>query len=267
MGDDFNVTGQIDVKLDESSSDSRLANSAEPEDKTADAAATALATGLTLLTAGLGVFGGLTGAVARMARNYQGQTAWAVSLVLASVVLALASRLVRSTTMLGPARVYRALLWAALLCFVGGVGLAMWTLNDSLGDADRPSIATQTTRNDSGTVTIAGTARAGGLEADEQVYVYLVALSNNGSSSEQVYYSLVGPNQDGLVDHAFSVMLDPGVDAVVVTVGREGLDKACTPPEPPVNESADPSLRPEAAEPPNELTACALVSIGETPPT
>jgi hypothetical protein len=280
MPTDLNVTGQIELTsvepAEQSPGDKKPDSVETPEDKTADTAATALATGLTLLAAGLGVFGGLTGSVARMARNHQSLTAIAVALVLAAVVLALASRLVRSTTTWpktkpnrpGSVRVYRLLLWVSLGCFVLGLGLAMVTLNDSIGTADRPSIATTATRDAAGNVTVAGTAKASGLKATDEVYVYMFAFSSKDSTGEQVYYSLVGPDSDGQVGHAFSVIVDLGVDSVLVTAGRKSDDpKTCEPPPTPLaSQPASPSPTPEVVQPPNDLTACALVSIGGAPP-
>jgi hypothetical protein len=45
-----------------------------------------------------------------------------------------------------------------------------------------------------------------------------------------VYYSVVGPNQDGSIEHNFSVLLEPGVRQVVITVGRGDSVATCRPP-------------------------------------
>lgn len=233
-----------------------------PEDDTADAAATALATGLTLLTAGLGVFGGLTGSVARMARNHETRTGLAVSLVLLSVVLALASRLLRSTTKLATARAYRVALWAALGCFVVGVGLALLTLNTSLAEDDRPSVTAAVARDDAGSVTLTGTAKAGGLEATDHVLVRVQTLVGETPRAE-VYSALVGPDQDGVVTHDFTVLLAPDVEAAVVTVGNEdtaGRTGHCgVTPAPSASATAPP------VSPPDDHTACAYTRVGAAP--
>jgi len=219
---------------------------ATAENKSADATASALAGGLTLLTAGLGLFGGLSGAIARMARNHELATAIAVGLVLGSVVLALASRLVNAQSRLfsgrGPST-YLTLLWLALAAFVCGLALAMFQLNSTLGEDDRPSVAATTSRDSSGALMVGGTASAGGLESTDRIYVSLVAQNEGAQKSEQIYYALVGPNQEGIVDHKFSVVLESAAESVVVTVGKvtranaisnrqTNLHPVCVPPLP-----------------------------------
>lgn len=248
------------------------------ENKNADSTASALAGGLTLLSAGLGVFGGLSGAVARMARNHQEATGTAVVLVLGSVVLALASRLVSAKVKVlvtrGP-RLYLLLLWLALAAFVSGVALAMMQLNASLGADDRPSVSATTTRDSAGVFSVTGKAQAGGLAAADRIYVSLVAFNQNQKQREQIYYALVGPNQEGLVDHTFSVVLTPSTKSVVISAGkvtranaednrRNNMHPVC---EPPLPRSPTASPQPGSADvtPPNTLTACALVRVADLP--
>ena len=151
----------------------------------------------------------------------------------------------------------------------------MFQLNDTLGEDDRPSVAATTSRDSSGALTVGGTANAAGLEASDRIYVSLVAQGDNAKTSDQIYYSLVGPNQDGIVDHKFSVVLESAAEAVVVTVGKvtranavankqTNLHPVCEPPLPrtPATKTQAPST---AVRPPNTLTACAFVRVASRP--
>lgn len=236
-----------------------------------DNVAGTIAGGFVLLTAGLGIFGGLTGSVARMARNEQWLTAAGVGLVLASVLLALWARLIHTDRKMFPkwkAFKNRNFYWNRFLLFVGlivlvaGALISIMTLNAVLAKDDRPSITAQTTRDGAGNVTVSGTAKAGGLEAQDQVYVAVSDVSADGIHSKRIYYSQVGPNQDGLVDHAFSVIVSPKTAAVIISVGRRSLASGCSPPEP----TPEPIQDLETLKPPNDLTACTLLLIGEPQP-
>ena len=61
---------------------------------------------------------------------------------------------------------------------------------------------------------VGGTASAGGLESTDRIYVSLVAQNEGAQKSEQIYYALVGPNQEGIVDHKFSVVLESAAESV-----------------------------------------------------
>lgn len=205
----------------------------DPEGDSRKAVATSLGAGLTVLTVVLGAFGGLTGAVARMARNYPILTAVVISFVVLSVAVALAAQLVTMGTSRNQASdsLSTQLMWGSLGLFVLGLAGSAFLLSQAIDTDDRPSVTAQVTRGEAGAVTVAGTAKAGGLSAKEQVYV----LVNTRTSPQdvlqvQAYYALVGPNPDGLVEHPFSVLIAPGIREVVVTVGTEEAGGACTPP-------------------------------------
>jgi MFS family permease len=157
------------------------------------------------VTAALGVSGGLTGA-ARMARNYQWETAAGVSLVLASVVFALLARLIHSDQRMFKRNGWRwtwFLLNVPLGCFVIGAATCILFLNRAPGDPDRPSVTAQTMRDVGGNVTSTATVGAGGLRANDKVCVLVTGVTRSTGKSRQICYSVIGPSQDGLVEHQF----------------------------------------------------------------
>jgi len=239
---------------------------AEVDDKRADAAATALAAGVAILAAGLGAFGAFNGTAARMARNHPNLTVSAVALVLAAVVCALASRIVRNV---GGSYVW---LWVSLGFFIVGLTLAFTTLTSAISDDDRPSIASTTSRDSAGTTTIAATAKAGGLAADENVRIRAFAYTASDKPGGQIYYAVVGPDPDGSISHAFAVLVDPDIRYVVLTVNQADASGACRLPSSSSEKgsAATPSATPSTitkSRSGGRLWACALVSIAAPSPT
>jgi len=229
------------------------------EDERRGSVITALATGVTVLSGALGLFGGLTGAVARMGRNYPGESAWAIGFVVVAVVLAIGARLFApdatssDATAASTARRDRATAAAApgappalenpkdpakvmlvlsLIFLAVGVIWSVTLMATILDADDRPNVTATPTRDDAGIVTLAGTARAGGLSAQEQVYVLAVAYDADTHRGVQVYYALAGPDADGKVEHPFSIILDPNVERVSVSVDRTSQPRICYPEQP-----------------------------------
>ena len=104
------------------------------------------------------------------------------------------------------------------------------------------------------------------MSAEDAVHVFVLALDEASGDATQIYYAIVGPNSDGLVDHSFSVMVPPGIRSVVVTVGSNDEPVNCKPSKN-VGESIDPTKPAKAVTPSDALTACALVAIPEAPPS
>lgn len=270
------------------------------EDERRGSVITALAAGVTVLSGALGLFGGLTGAVARMGRNYPGESAWAIGFVVTAVVLAIGARLfapdatsanaaeastarrVRTAAAAAsaapgapaetgkPGDPAKVMLVLSLIFLAVGVIWSVTLMATILDADDRPSVTATPTRDDEGVITLAGTARAGGLSAQEQVYVLAVAYDADTHQGVQIYYALAGPDADGKVEHPFSLILDPNVERVSVSVDRSSQPRICYPEQPnPVEpeSTATPSLpivRPGVG--------CAAISIPilpvpTTPPT
>jgi len=185
-----------------------------------ESTATALAAGFTVLAGGLGIFGGLTGTVARMVRNQPELTAAAIACVLVAVTLAIASRLKASTaSTFGPQSARRQwanwLLGAGLLFFIIGMACAIAAAVSTITLDDRPSVNGKVTVVEDLT-TVTGTAKMGGLDADQPVYIRVF----NGET--QLYSAIAGANQDGLVEHEFAVAFNStsADEAVTVIVSR-----------------------------------------------
>lgn len=283
---DLNLSGGVTVTVD-----GLEPPPASPPDPDADAekdakegrisAATTLATGVTVLAAALGLFGGLTGAVARMARNYPSWSTIAILLVVASVALAIAARLAapgngqrKALILLAEHRKpywSTALLWISSVCFAGGIGLAVVLLALTIDKDDRPSVTAVTTRDaTTGVVALAGTAKASGLAAEDAIRVVAVAFPKGETEQgTQVYYAVVGPNADGVIDHSFTVILPEGARSVVITAGNDAKDtsgapKACKPSSS-VDRPVDPTDPVKVSSEDGSLTACALVAVPKEP--
>jgi hypothetical protein len=249
-----------------------------PAAKAREATATALAGGIVVLTGALGVFGGLTGSAARLVRNYQWQAAVGIGCVLFAVVLALASRLLTrdDATIRGmpwvPMRGMHwspTLLWMALVLFFVGTVSSVVYLDKSMGDDDRPNVTAQTTRDAAGNTTVSGTARATGLSNHDQIFV--IVTGQTDKDTRRLYYSLVGANQDGVVEHAFSVILPSNVASVLITVGRVGDDSSesdvqtlCTAPGPTRSTTSSETASPPAISQQPEFAGCAFLPIAPT---
>lgn len=248
------------------------------------AVATTLATGVTVLVAALGLFGGLTGAVARMARNYPQEAGLAIGAVILSVALAIVARLVApgkgdkkppGLLVKPERRPYwsTALLWVSAFLFTAGVILAVILLTATIDKDDRPSVSAQSTRDSAtGAVSLAGTAKAGGLAAEDALRVVVVSFEE-GQTTEgtQLYYAVVGPNPDGVVDHAFTVLLPTGARSVVMTAGNDAADTKGVPasckPDDRVDKPVSPASPVVVKSDSGKLTACALVAVPLPPPT
>lgn len=282
------VSGAVTVTIADPAGSTPTDDAAKEAKESRIAVATSLATGIAVLVASLGVFGGLTGAVARLARNFPLSTGVAVASVIVSVLLAVTARLVatgsgdtRTSAVLvlgirrGDHRPYvsTAMLWvsAALLAF--GLVLAVVQLTRTIDKDDRPSVSAQITRDaDTGVASISGTAKAGGLAAADAIRVALVSYAEGDDEGSQTYYAVVGPSPDGVVDHAFTVVLPSDVRSVVITVGKDPGDTPEVPgacrKEPSAEQPADPTSPGEvvaASDEDEPLTACALVLIPDPP--
>jgi hypothetical protein len=274
---DINLGGAVKVELD------GLPEPPPPDppdpDKDAKearvAVATTLATGVTVLVAALGVFGGLTGAVARMARNYPLWTAVALSAVILSVVLAIVARLAApksAQTTRVPGQPYWStwLLGLSSVLFAGGLLLSVLLMAWTIGKDDRPSLTAQSTRDATSKIaSLSGSAKAGGLAAEDAIRVVAVALPAGATETgTQVYYAVIGPTPDGVVDHSFTVMLPDDARSVVITVGNDadvGDEAANCKPDASVDDPTDLATPVEAVSAEDKLTACALVAVPPAP--
>lgn len=238
------------------------------------AVATTLATGVTVLVATLGVFGGLTGAVARMARNYPVLTGIALAAVIVSVALGVSARLIgpkgdHPVTFL-PRTPHRTTALLALSTFLLAAGLILSAvlMTLTIGKDDRPSVTAQSTRSDTGISSLAGTAKAGGLAADDAIRVVVVSFAEGQTETgTQLYYAVVGPNPDGVVEHSFTVILPQDARSVVITAGNDvasstdSTPSACAPAAN-VTEPVDPAEPVVVTSGDDDmLTACALVVV------
>lgn len=246
------------------------------------AAATSLAGGLTVLAGAMGLFGGLTGGIARLARNYPVWAGVAIGLVTFSVVLALMARLVAAGTGDGKvsvptlekgagAYVSTVMLWVSAVLLGLGLLVAAVFLILTIDRDDRPSVSAQNTRDGTtGVASVAGTAKAGGLAADDAIRVVVISYEE-GETEEgtQLYYAVIGPNSDGVVDHSFTVILPTDARSVVVTSGKSSSDsnrvRACRP-EGTIEEPVDPANPVEVTADDELLTACALIYVPAPPP-
>ena len=244
------------------------------------AVATTLATGITVLVATVGLFGGLTGAVARLVRNYPVEAGGAIVAVIVSVALAVVARLVAAGVgdkkapgilVAQERRPYwsTAILWLSVLLLAVGLTALVALLVATIGKDDRPSVSGQSTRDaTSGVASVAGTAKAGGLAAEDAIRIVVISFAA-GQTEEgtQLYYAVVGPNPDGVVDHSFTVMLPDDARSVVITAGNDAADTSGAPgtcqPDGTVDAPVDPAAPIEVSgeEGDEPLTACALVSI------
>ena len=142
MNDNLNLSGRLRLSLDDQpASRSSTKPNTDTNAEGRVAVATALAAGVTVLTAALGTFGGLTGGVARMARNYPVGTGLAVGAVVVSVALAIGARLVAPQAK----KVVKAywstwLLILSIFLFTAGVLLAISLLTFTIGQDDMPSV-------------------------------------------------------------------------------------------------------------------------------
>ncbi len=190
---------------------------AEVQDEAAErqGSATVLAGGVTVIAAVFTLFGGLTGAVARMVRNHMILTPLFLGLTVLSVALAIMGRLaLHSIKQDRGLRANTLALWTSAIFFTIGSIASVILMTISIGENDRPSVTAKLTQDAEGVVTVSGTAEVGGLNADEEVYIGIK------TGDLRRYYATVGANQDGAVSHEFSVVLGKNVTEVVVTASR-----------------------------------------------
>jgi hypothetical protein len=136
---------------------------------TVEKASAALGAGLALFTASLGAIGGLTGGIARMFRNSDGLSILlAFALVLGSVVIAVAARLMRRTAAI-------ASLAIAMVTFGTGTFLAIAQMVESAQTEDRPTLTAQLVAAGGSGWLIKVQASSSGLSATEQLLVLVYA--------------------------------------------------------------------------------------------
>jgi hypothetical protein len=282
----LDLSGEVKVTLERPPDPDPDAPNPEQEKEAKEgrvAVAAALAAGMTVLVAALGLFGGLTGSVARMARNDPWWTGFAVVAVIVSVALAIAARLVAPSDGLKRTPVPKVqetrrpywsttMLWVSAFLLAVGLIVAVVKLTATIGKDDRPSVSAQSTRDaTTGVASLSGTAKAGGLAADDAIRVVVVAYAE-GETDEgtQLYYAVVGPNPDGMVDNTFTVILPTGARSVVITAGKDPANASGVPgtcqPEASIDVPVDPADPVVVSGEDETLTACALVSVPAPPP-
>src|SRR5687768_10721998 len=113
----------------------------ETEAKERSEVATWLATGVTVLRWALALFGGLTGAVARMVRNNAADAKTVVIMVIVAVGLALLARLVSSSA--DPRRVGLSsfMFVVSLIVLIWGLVWSVSLMVNAIDTDDRPSIS------------------------------------------------------------------------------------------------------------------------------
>ena len=280
----LDLGGEVKVTVEEPAApttDSEPDEAKEAKDRRIAVSGT-LATGVTVLVSALGLFGGLTGTMARLARNFPVWTGIAVGLVVLSVALAIAARLVApgKGKKKAPCPVPEsrqpywstALLWLSGFAFLVGMGIAIVVVTMTIGKDDLPSVSAQSTRDaTSGVVSIAGTAKAGGLAAEDAVRVSVVAFPEGETKlGTQLYYAVVGPSPDGVVDHAFTVIVPREAVSVVVSAAKDtadadGVPTACKPEkdvDEPVEAEQPVKVESEGREQP---AACAQITVPSLP--
>ena len=89
---------------------------------------------------------------------------------------------------------------------------------------DRPAVSAKLTVADT-VATVSGTAKVGGMDADQPLYVQVF------DGRKRIYYAIAGADQDGLVEHEFSVVLEKVGDDVVVIASRDASVVRCPTPD------------------------------------
>jgi hypothetical protein len=227
------------ARKDKPTAASAPTSSTEPVPAPSVDAAKVAASAIAVVTAVIGIVGGLTGGVARVARNHESALPWAIVLVFAATIIALVPT--RSE------RPSRNLIWGCAVISVIAFGAAAvfvsWRYSDSVATPDRPVVNAKWTQ-DNGRTILSGTLKASGLKVDDALTVTVWRMVGNaerppgpratGTASPSwldgsryvwragiVYQQFVGADIDGNVNVTFEVPFPTGYDAMQVVASTD----------------------------------------------